>query len=124
MGLGTDVLVAIITSGCAAVSSIIGVVITYVGNQKAEAQHAQDKAYRDQQAETNKRLDQQHYERQCLYSAMLKGINAGLSANEIALLALKHEKINGNCTAALEQVQEARQELEATTRKAVVNLSN
>lgn len=124
MGLSTEVIVAIVTSGCAAVSSIFVAIITYVGNNRAKQRDTQDAQYRAQQAIIDARRDQQHQERQCLYNAMLKGINAGLSANEITLLALKHEKINGNCTAALEQVQEARHELEATTRKAVVNLSN
>ena len=124
MGLSTEVIVAIVTSGCAAVSSIFVAIITYVGNNRAKQRDTQDAQYRAQQAIIDAKRDQQHAERQYLYEAMLQGINAGLSANEITLLALKHEKINGNCTAALEKVKSAQSNLEQATRKAVVHLSD
>jgi hypothetical protein len=124
MGLSTEVIVAIVTSGCAAVSSIFVAIITYVGNNRAKQRDTQDAQYRAQQAIIEAKRDQQHAERQYLYEAMLHGINAGLSANEITLLALKHEKINGNCTAALEKVKAAQNDLEQATRKAVVHLSD
>lgn len=124
MGLSTEVIVAIVTSGCAAVSSIFVAIITYVGNNRMKQKDIQDAEYRAQQAIIDAKRDQQHNERQYLSEAMLHGINAGLSANEITLLALKHEKINGNCTAALEKVKDAQNDLEQATRKAVVHLSD
>ena len=124
MGLSTEVIVAIITSGCAAVSSIFVAIITYVGNNRMKQKDIQDAEYRAQQAIIDAKRDQQHHERQYMYDAMLHGINAGLSANEITLLALKHERINGNCTAALEKVKSAQNDLEQATRKAVVHLSD
>lgn len=122
--LSTEVIVAIVTSGCAAVSSIFVAIITCVGNNRMKQRDQQEAQYRAQQAIIDAKRDQQHQERQYLYEAMLHGINAGLSANEITLLALKHEKINGNCTAALEKVKAAQNDLEQATRKAVVHLSD
>ena len=124
MGLSTEVIVAIVTSGCAAVSSIFVAIITYVGSNRMKQRDVQDAEYRAQQAIIDAKRDQQHHERQYMYDAMLHGINAGLSANEITLLALKHERINGNCTAALEKVKAAQNDLEQATRKAVVHLSD
>lgn len=124
MGLSTEVIVAIVTSGCAAASSIFVAIITYAGNNRMKQRDVQDAEYRAQQSIIEAKREQQHKERQCLYEAMLQGINAGLSANEITLLALKHEKINGNCTAALEKVKSAQSSLEQATRKAVVHLSD
>ena len=124
MGLSTEVIVAIITSGCAAVSSIFVAIITYVGNNQMKQRDVQDAECRAQQAIIDAKRDQQHKELQCLDEAVLKGINAGLSANEITLLALKHERINGNCTAALGKVKSAQNDLEQATRKAVVHLSD
>lgn len=122
--LSTEVIVAIVTSGCAAVSSIFVAIITCVGNNRMKQRDQQEAQYRAQQAIIDAKREQQHQERQYLYEAMLQGINAGLSANEITLLALKHEKINGNCTAALEKVKSAQSSLEQATRKAVVYLSD
>lgn len=122
--LSTEVIVAIVTSGCAAISSIFGAIITHIGNNRMKQRDMQDAQYRAQQAILEAKREQQHNERQYLYEAMLQGINAGLSANEITLLALKHERINGNCTAALEKVKAAQNDLEQATRKAVVHLSD
>lgn len=124
MGLSTEVIVAIVTSGCAAISSIFVAIISYAGNNRMKQRDVQDAEYRAQQSIIEAKRDQQHRERQYLYEAMLQGINAGLSANEITLLALKHERINGNCTAALEKVKAAQNDLEQATRKAVVHLSD
>lgn len=124
MGSNTEVIVAIITSGCAAISSIFVAIITYIGNNRMKLRDMQDAKYREQQEILEAKRDQQHEERQHLYEAMLQGLNAGLSANEITLLALKHEKINGNCTAALEKVKSAQASLEKATSKAAVHLSD
>ena len=124
MGISTEVIVAIITSGCAAISSIFVAIITAIGNNRMKQRDKQDAKYREQQEILEAKRDQQHEERQHLYEAMLQGINAGLSANEITLLALKHEKINGNCTAALEKVKSAQSSLEKATSKAAIHLSD
>lgn len=124
MGLSTEVIVAIVTSGCAAISSIFVAVITYIGNNRMKQRDMQDAKYREQQEMLEAKREQQHEERQHLYEAILQGLNAGLSANEITLLALKHEKINGNCTAALEKVKSAQSSLEKATSNAAVHLSD
>ena len=124
MGLSTEVIVAIVTSGCAAISSIFVAIITYIGNNRMKQRDKQDAKYREQQEILEAKREQQHEERQHLYEAILQGLNAGLSANEITLLALKHEKINGNCTAALEKVKSAQSSLEKATSKAAVHLSD
>ena len=122
--LSTEVIVAIITSGCAAISSIIGVGITYVGNNRMKQRDMQDSQYRAQQAILEAKRDQQHNERQYLYEAMLKGIDASLSANEICLIALQHGKLNGNVEAARDKVHEAQANMDVAQRKAVVHLSD
>lgn len=121
--LNTEIIVAIVTSGCAAVSSIFVAIIAHVGNNRMKQRDMQDDEYRAQQALIDAKREQQHKEREYLYEAMIQGINAGLSANEITLLALKHEKINGNCTAALRKVKSAQSSLEKATVKTVVHLS-
>lgn len=122
--LSTEVIVAIITSGCAAISSIIGVGITYAGNNRMKQRDMQDAQYRAQQALIDAKRDQQHNERQYLYEAMLKGIDAGLAANEICLIALQHGKLNGNVEAARDKVHEAQASMDVVQRKAVVHLSD
>lgn len=122
--MSTEVIVAIITSGCAAISSIIGVGITYVGNNRMKQRDMQDAQYRAQQAMMEAKRDQQHNERQYLYEAMLKGIDASLAANEICLIALQHGKLNGNVEAARDKVHEAQANMDVAQRKAVVHLSD
>lgn len=124
MGLGTDVLVAIITSGCAAISSIIGVVITYVGNNRMKQRDMQDAQYRAQQALIDAKREQQHKERQYLYDALLRGLDASLAANEISLIALNHGHLNGNVDAAMDKVQKAQANLDAATSKAITHLTD
>lgn len=122
--LSTEVIVAIITSGCAAISSVIGMGITYVGNNRMKQRDMQDAQYRAQQALINAKRDQQHNERQYLYEAMLKGIDASLAANEISLIALNHGHLNGNVEAAMDKVQKAQANLDATTSKAITHLTD
>lgn len=121
--LNTEIIVAIVSSGCAAASSIFVAIIAHMGNNRMKQRDMQNDEYRAQQALADAKREQQHKEREYLYEAMLQGINAGLSANEITLLALKHEKINGNCEAALKKVKSAQSSLGKATRKAVVHLS-
>lgn len=123
MGLSTEVIVAIVTSGCAAVSSIFVAIISYAGNNRMKKRDVQDAEYRSQQALLDAKRDQQHHERQYLYEAMLKGIDASLAANEISLIALQHGHLNGNVEAARNKVHEAQGNLDVAQRKAVVHLS-
>ena len=123
MGLSTEVVVAIITSGCAAVSSIFVAIITYVGNNRMKQKDIQDAEYRSQQALLEAKREQQHKERQCLDEAVLKGIDASLAANEISLIALQHGHLNGNVQAARDKVHEAQGNMDIAQRKAVVHLA-
>lgn len=124
MGLSTEVIVALVTSGCAAVSSIFVAIITYLGNNRMKQRDTQEAQYRAQQAIIDAKRDQQHAERQYVYEAMLQGINAGLSANEISLIALQHGHLNGNVEAARGKVHEAQANLDIVQRKALVHLSD
>lgn len=90
MGLSTEVIVAIVTSGCAAISSIFVAVISYSGQNRMKQRDMQDAQYRAQQALINAKREQQHKERQYLYDALLRGLDASLAANEISLIALNH----------------------------------
>lgn len=123
MALSTEVIIAIITSGCAAISSIFVAIITYMGNDSMKHRDMQDAQYRAQQAILEAKRDQQHQERQYIYEAMLQGINAGLSANEISLIALNHGHLNGNVEAAMDKVQKAQANLDAATSKAITHLT-
>ena len=122
--LSTEVIVAIVTSGCAAVSSIFVAIITCVGNKRMKQRDQQEAQYRAQQAIIDAKRDKQHQERQYLYEAMLKGIDASLAANEIGLIALNHGRLNGNVEAAMDKVQKAQAKLDATTSKAITHLTD
>lgn len=124
MGLSTEVIVAIVTSGCAAVSSIFAAIITYVGNNRAKQRDQQDAQYREQQALIDAKREQQHQERQYLYDALLRGLDASLAANEISLIALNHGHLNGNVEAAMDKVQKAQANLDETTSKAITHLTD
>ena len=124
MGLSTEVIVAIVTSGCAAVSSIFVAIITCVGNNRAKQRDQQDAQYRAQQALIDAKREQQHQERQCLYDALLRGLDASLAANEISLIALNHGHLNGNVEAAIDKVQKAQANLDETTSKAITHLTD
>ena len=124
MGLSTEVIVAIVTSGCAAVSSIFVAIITYVGNNRMKQKDIQDAEYRSQQAIIDAKRDQQHHERQYLYDAMLRGLDASLAANEISLIALNHGHLNGNVEAAMNKVHAAQSNLDAATSKAITHLTD
>lgn len=122
--LSTEVIVAIITSGCAAISSIIGVGITYVSNNRMKQRDMQDAQYRAQQALIDAKREQQHKERQHLYNALLRGLDASLAANEIILIALNHGHLDGNVEAAMDKVQKAQANLDAATSNAITHLTD
>lgn len=123
MGLSTEVIVAIVTSGCAAISSIFVAVISYSGQNRMKQRDMQDAQYRAQQALIDAEREQQHKERQYLYDALLRGLDASLAANEISLIALNHGHLNGNVEAAMDKVQKAQANLAAATSKAVTHLT-
>lgn len=124
MGLSTEVIVAIVTSGCAAISSIFVAVISYSGQNRMKQRDMQDAQYRAQQALINAKREQQHKERQYLYDALLRGLDASLAANEISLIALNHGHLNGNVEAAMDKVQKAQANLDATTSKVITHLTD
>lgn len=124
MGLSAEVIVAIVTSGCAAVSSIFVAIITYVGNNRMKQRDQQEAQYRAQQALIDAKREQQHKERQYLYDALLRGLGASLAANEISLIALNHGHLNGNVEAAIDKVQKAQANLDATASKAITHLTD
>lgn len=124
MGLSTEVIVAIVTSGCAAVSSIFVAIITYIGNSRMKQKDMQDAEYRSQQAIIDAQRDQQHHERQYMYDAMLRGLDASLAANEISLIALNHGHLNGNVEAAMNKVHKAQANLDVATAKAITHLTD
>nr|DAZ39115.1 MAG TPA: hypothetical protein [Caudoviricetes sp.] len=121
--LSTEVIVAIITSGCAAISSTFVAIITYVGNNRMKQREKQDAQYRAQQAIMEEKREQQHNERQRLYDALLRGLDASLAANEISLIALNHGHLNGNVEAAMDKVQKAQANLDAATSEAITHLT-
>ena len=121
--LSTEVIVAIITSGCAAISSTFVAIITYVGNNRMKQHEKQDAQYRAQQAIMEEKREQQHNERQRLYDALLRGLDASLAANEISLIALNHGHLNGNVEAAMDKVQKAQANLDAATSEAITHLT-
>lgn len=123
MGLSTEVIVAIVTSGCAAISSIFVAVISYSGQNRMKQRDMQDAQYRAQQAILEAKREQQHNERQYLYDALLRGLDASLAANEISLIALNHGHLNGNVEAAMDKVQKAQANLDAATSKAITHLT-
>lgn len=123
MGLSTEVIVAIVTSGCAAISSIFVAVISYSGQNRMKQRDMQDAQYRAQQAILEAKREQQHKERQYLYDALLRGVDASLAANEITLIALNHGHLNGNVEAAMDKVQKAQANLDAATSKAITHLT-
>lgn len=124
MGLSTEVIVAIVTSGCAAISSIFVAVISYSGQNRMKQRDMQDAQYRAQQAILEAKREQQHKERQYLYDALLRGLDASLAANEISLIALNHGHLNGNVEAAMDKVQKAQANLDAATSKAITHLTD
>lgn len=124
MGLSTEVIVAIVTSGCAAVSSIFVAIIGCVGGSRMKRRDQQDSEYKAQLERIDAKREQQHKERQDVYDALLRGIDASLSANEISLIALQHGKLNGNVEAARRKVQKAEADLDAATSKAVTHLTD
>lgn len=124
MQIPTELLIAMVTSGCAMIASIIGALMNYQTSihQRDAETNAED--YRQAQTERENRRDQIDHERACVYDSLMKGVSASLSANAISLIALQHGHLNGNVEEAAQEVKDAQADLEATQRKAVAHLTN
>lgn len=112
-------MVAMITSGCAMIASVIGALLNYETNQKQRERDANDHAYRQEQTERDAKRDQIEQERGYVYDALIKAAQASLQANDISLIALQHGHLNGNVEEARRTVKDAQNDLEAAQRKAV-----
>ena len=124
MGLSTEVIVAIVTSGCAAVSSIFVAIIGCVGSSRMKRRDQQDSEYKEQLERIDAKRERQHKEGLDIEDALLRGVDASLSANEVSLSALQHGKLNGNVEAAMDKVRNAEAGLDAATSKAVTHLTD
>ena len=105
MQVPTEIMVAMITSGCAMIASVIGALLNYETNQK--------------QRERDAKRDQIEQERGYVYDALIKAAAASLQANDVSLIALQHGHLNGNVEEARQIVKDAQNDLVAAQRKAV-----
>lgn len=123
MQVPTEIMVAVITSGCAMIASVIGALLNYETNQKQRERDAKDNAYREQQDARDEKRDMIEQERAFVYDSLLKGTAASLRANDISLIALQHGHLNGNVEEARKLVEEAQSDLQAAQRKAVARIT-
>lgn len=105
MQVPTEIMVAMITSGCAMVASIISAWLNY----------EQSVRQRDKEAKRDKIEEERGY----IYDALLKGVAASLQSNDISLVALQHGHLNGNVEEARKIVKDAQGDLVDAQRKAV-----
>lgn len=122
MQVPTEIMVAMITSGCAMIASVIGAWLNYENNVKQQERDAKDHAYREEQTARDARHDQIEQERGFVYDALIKAADASLQANDISLIALQHGHLNGNVTEARKIVKEAQKDLVDAQRKAVSHI--
>ena len=120
----TEIMVAMITSGCAMIASVIGALLNFETNIKQNQRDAKDHEYRTEQAEREEKRDMIEKERAFVYDALLKGTAASLQANDISLIALQHGKLNGNVQEARQIVKSAQNGLEDAQRKAVAHITS
>ena len=123
MQVPTEIMVAMITSGCAMIASVIGAWLSYESNANQQERDAKDHAYRAEQTARDEKRDLIEKERAFIYDALLKGTAASLQANKISLIALQHGHLNGNVEEARRIVDEAQNDLEAAQRKAVAHIT-
>lgn len=124
MQIPTELLIAMVTSGCAMIASIIGALLNYQTSLHQRDSEANAEDFRQAQTERDARRDKIDAEKACIDDALLKGVHASLSANAISLIALQHGHLNGNVEEAAQAVKDAQANLEATQRKAVAHLTN
>lgn len=123
MQIPTEIMVAVITSGCAMIASVIGAFLNYENNLKQQQRDEQDNQYRIEQAARDERRDQIEQERGYVYDALLKAADASLQANDVSLIALQHGHLNGNVEEARKIVKEAHEDLTDAQRKAVAHIT-
>lgn len=123
MQVPTEIMVAMITSGCAMIASVIGALLNYETSQKQRERDAKDHEYRAEQTARDEKRDLIEHERAFIYDALLKGTAASLQANKISLIALQHGHLNGNVEEARRIVDEAQNDLEDAQRKAVAHIT-
>lgn len=123
MQIPTEIMVAVITSGCAMIASVIGALLNYENNIKQQQRDQQEHEYREQQAARDSKRDEIERERAYVYDALLKGTAASLQANDISLIALQHGHLNGNVEEARKIVEEAQEDLTGAQRKAVAHIT-
>ena len=123
MQVPTEIMVAMITSGCAMIASVIGALLNYENNVKQCERDEKDHEYRAEQTARDEKRDLIEKERGYVYGALLKGTAASLQANKISLIALQHGHLNGNVEEARRIVDEAQNDLEDAQRKAVAHIT-
>lgn len=123
MQIPTEIMVAVITSGCAMIASVIGALLNYENSIKQQQRDQQDHEYREQQAARDSKRDAVERERAYVYDALLKASQASLQANDISLIALQHGHLNGNVEEARKIVKDAQEDLTAAQRKAVAHIT-
>lgn len=123
MQVPTEIMVAMITSGCAMIASVIGAILNFETSKKQNERDAKDHAYREAQTARDERRDLIDQERASVYGALLKGTAASLQANKISLIALQHGHLNGNVEEARRTVDEAQNDLEDVQRQAVAHIT-
>lgn len=123
MQVPTEIMVAVITSGCAMIASVIGALLNFETNIKQSQRDKQDHEYRTEQAAREEKREQIEQERGYVYDALLKAADASLQANDISLIALQHGHLNGNVEEARQIVKEAKADLVDAQRKAVAHIT-
>ena len=116
-------LVAVITSGCAAVASIITALISYAQGDKIRQSNANAKEFMRAQDSYNKQRCLKEHEESMMCEAIIAGIMASLKASDVSLIALQGGHLNGNVKDARKDVDSAIERMEETQRKAVVHLT-
>lgn len=124
MQVPTEIMVAVITSGCAMIASVIGALLNFETNIKQNQRDAKDHEYRTEQAAREEKRDMIEQERAYVYDALIKASQASLQANDISLIALQHGKLNGNVEQARKIVDEAQNGLQDAQRKAVAHITS
>ena len=121
--LPSEVLVAVITSGCAAVASIITALISYWQVEQVRQSNASMAEFRKSQDSLNEQRCLKEHEESMMYEAIIAGIMASLKASDVSLIALQGGHLNGNVEDARKDVDSAIERMEETQRKAVVHLT-
>lgn len=121
--LPSEVLVAIVTSGCAAVASIVTAFISYWHGNQIRESNASMVEFRQSQDALNEQRSLKEHEQSMMYEAIIAGIMASLKASDVSLVALQGGHLNGNVEDARKDVDKAIERMEATQRKAVVHLT-